>query len=154
MHCIKCLYFDTKVIDTRSSKAGIRIRRRRQCLECGHRFSTIEEAIREDLTVIKRNGVREDFNRIKLYNGIIKATQKRPISSEQVDDLISNIIKCIQQDFEQELHTKNIGQLVMNGLKSMDKIAYVRFASVYKDFTDITEFVQEINQLSTYEIPS
>jgi transcriptional repressor NrdR len=147
MHCPRCSHYDTKVTDTRACNNGFAIRRRRQCLECNYRFSTVEESLTDDLVVIKRDGRREPFERAKLRSGIIKATEKRPIQIERIDTLISDITKNIQRDFDQEIKSKAIGALVMDSLKAIDQIAYVRFASVYKDFRDISELAQEIDRL-------
>ena len=147
MRCPKCSFQDTKVIDTRAGKHGALIRRRRACLDCSHRFSTIEEALREDLVVIKRDGSREDFDSRKLHGGIKRATEKRPIESSKVEDIVLQITTAIQLEHDSEVPSSVIGEHVMEHLKKLDQIAYVRFASVYKDFHDISQLAQEIKSL-------
>ncbi|OIO60387.1 MAG: transcriptional regulator NrdR [Verrucomicrobia bacterium CG_4_10_14_3_um_filter_43_23] len=148
MRCPKCLHPDTKVVDSRSNKDNTNIRRRRQCPECSQRFSTLEETIREGLVVTKRDGRREDYDRTKIINGIKKAAQKRPINIEQIERITSAITDRLQTLFEAEIPSVRIGEEIMNQLKQVDKIAYVRFASVYKDFRDITELAKEIHSLN------
>lgn len=147
MRCPKCRYQDIKVIDTRAGKNGTSIRRRRECLKCGHRFSTVEEIQKEDLAVIKRDGRREEFDRTKLVKGLTKALEKRPIDSEKIETLVHNIILELQEKYDTEIPSGEIGETIMASLKSLDQIAYVRFASVYKDFHDISQIAQEINEL-------
>lgn len=148
MRCPKCKYEDTRVVDSRSNKDNTYIRRRRQCTECNHRFSTLEEIIREGLVVIKRDGRQEDFNRSKIVSGITKATQKRPISIEQIEGMAHLITETLQTKFDSEIPSSIIGEEIMKVLREVDKIAYVRFASVYKDFRDIEELVSEIHSLN------
>lgn len=147
MYCPKCGHKDTKVLDTRIGKTKLSIRRRRECLDCGHRFSTVEEILREGLVVIKRDGRREDFDRTKLFSGLRKACEKRPIQAEQVEMLIAEVIDALEREFDSEIPTKAIGEQIMNRLKRVDSIAFVRYASVYKDFRDIEEFAKEISSL-------
>ncbi len=147
MLCPKCRSLNNKVIDSRLSKNEVSIRRRRQCLDCDFRFSTIEEIMRSELQVVKRDGRREDFDRNKLINGLKKAVEKRPIERLQIEILISEVTAELNKDYDQEISAKVIGDLIMERLKSLDKIAYVRYASVYKDFRDINEFAKEISEL-------
>lgn len=148
MYCPKCGHKDTKVLDTRLGKTKQSIRRRRECLDCGYRFTTVEEILREGLVVIKRDGRREDFDRTKLYQGLMKACEKRPIQSEQIEMLVAEVIDALEGEFDNEIPTQAIGEQVMNRLKRIDSIAYVRYASVYKDFRDIEEFAKEIKSLT------
>lgn len=148
MHCPKCSATDTRVIDSRVGKNGRTIRRRRQCTECDYRFNTIEEILREDLVVIKSDGRREEFDRNKILTGIRRACEKRPIDLEQIDMLISDVLLDLENRYEYEIPSKSIGESIMDKLKNIDQIAYVRFASVYKDFRDISEMAEEISQLN------
>ncbi|WOO41962.1 transcriptional regulator NrdR [Rubellicoccus peritrichatus] len=147
MQCPKCGHQDTKVLDTRTGKASHSIRRRRQCLDCEHRFTTIEEILREGLVVIKRDGGREEFDRVKMLSGIRKATEKRPIQAEQIEMMVAEMVDNLEREFDSEIPSKAIGEHIMNGLKAIDKIAYVRFASVYKDFRDFDELAREVSEL-------
>ena len=147
MRCPKCSNQDTKVIDSRAGKNTASIRRRRECLECNHRFTTIEEILREDLAVVKRDGTREDFDPSKILKGISKATEKRPISPDEIENLVQAIMTSLQAKYESEVPSKAVGEEIINKLKSIDQIAYVRFASVYKDFRDISELKKEIESL-------
>ena len=147
MQCPKCSHPDTKVLDTRLGKDGLSIRRRRQCLSCGYRFTTVEEVLREGLVVVKRDGGREDFDRAKMLNGIRKATEKRPIQVEQIEMMMAEVMNTLQNRFDTEIPSQVIGQEIMDRLREIDKIAYVRYASVYKDFRDIEELMTELQDL-------
>lgn len=147
MRCPKCTSIEDKVIDSRISKEGNTIRRRRECLECGHRFSTTEMLIREGLVVIKRDGRREDFDREKLVRSIHAASHKRPIDEEQIAMLIEDVIDVLEAEYEAQIPSRAIGDAVMERLSRIDQVAYVRFASIYKQFRDASEFIQEINAL-------
>lgn len=147
MYCPKCSHPDTKVLDTRIGKGNLSIRRRRQCLSCEHRFTTIEEILREGLFVTKRDGTREEFDRNKVLLGIRRATEKRPIQAEQIEILIAEVIDSLEKEYDSEIPTKAIGEEIMNRLHAIDKISYVRYASVYKEFKDIDEFEQAISAL-------
>ena len=147
MHCPRCRHEDTKVIDTRLVKGNHGIRRRRECLGCEHRFTTLEEILREGLMVVKRDGSREDLDLGKIAAGIRKATDKRPVEAERIDLLISEVIEAINERFEAEVPSKEIGEIIMQKLQSVDQIAYVRFASVYREFRDIEELARVIDQL-------
>lgn len=147
MHCPRCHHEDTKVIETRLVKGNHGIRRRRECLGCEHRFTTIEEVLREGLLVVKRDGSREDLDLTKIAAGIRKATDKRPVEAERIDLLISEVIEEINARFDAEVPSKEIGEIIMQKLQSVDQIAYVRFASVYREFRDIEELARVIDQL-------
>lgn len=147
MRCPKCTSIDDKVIDSRISKEGTTIRRRRECLECGHRFTTTESLVREGLSVIKRDGRREDFNREKLLHAIRAACHKRPVDLEQLTMTVDDVLDELEARYETEIPSRAIGDAVMARLRRIDQVAYVRFASVYKEFRDVTEFVDEISNL-------
>jgi transcriptional repressor NrdR len=147
MRCPKCGCQDDKVIDSRASREGATIRRRRECIGCGHRFTTYEEIERDDLMVIKRDGRREEFSREKLHSGLKKAFQKRPVSPEAIENLLEKIVNEINEKYEREVPGSAIGELVMAGLREIDEVAYVRFASVYRRFQEATDFVQEVKKL-------
>lgn len=146
MLCPNCRK-DTKVLDSRVSSDGFSIRRRRECEKCSFRFSTLEEMEILDLTVIKRNGQREPYSKEKLENGLKKALEKRPVSQDEFRLLVNRIERDIQILHKSEVKTQDIGEIVMKHLKRFDKIAYIRFASVYRQFEDVKAFKQEIEQL-------
>ncbi len=147
MRCPKCGRQDDKVIDSRASREGATIRRRRQCIGCGFRFTTYEEIERAGLAVLKRDGRREEFSKEKLLSGIRKACQKRPISPKIVEDLVERIVNDVTDKYEREVPAEVIGKLVMEGLRQIDEVAYVRFASVYRRFQEATDFVHEVKKL-------
>ena len=147
MRCPKCTSANTKVLDTRTSKNETSIRRRRECLECGYRFTTIEEVLRADLQVVKRDGRREDFDRAKMLGGLKKAVQKRPIDVMQIEMLVADALSALEKEYDHEIPAKAVGEQIMARLKHLDKIAYVRYASVYKDFRDLDELAEEIDAL-------
>jgi transcriptional repressor NrdR len=147
MRCPKCGHQDDKVIDSRASREGSTIRRRRQCLECSHRFTTYEEIEHEGLMVIKRDGRREEFSKEKLFSGLKKACQKRPISPKVISELVEQIVDEVTDKYDREVPGMAIGERVMEGLRKIDPVAYVRFASVYRRFEEATEFVREVNNL-------
>jgi transcriptional repressor NrdR len=147
MQCPKCGTKDTRVIDSRVSSNGLAIRRRRSCQQCEYRFSTIEEIIREDLYVTKQDGRREPFDRNKMLAGIKRATEKRPVDGEQIEMLMADIMAELEVEFDTEIPSRAIGERIMNRLRAIDQIAYVRFASVYKQFRDIDELAKEISGL-------
>lgn len=149
MRCPKCDYEETKVIDTRTSEDGRKIRRRRECISCGYRFTTYEKAEEYPLLVVKRDGNRQEFNRSKIVNGIIRACEKRPITIEQINSMANDVEKAISKNYSEEVPTKQIGEYVMNELKKMDDVAYVRFASVYREFKDINTFLQELEKMKS-----
>ncbi len=147
MRCPKCTSIEDKVIDSRISKEGNTIRRRRECLECGNRFSTTETLVREGLIVVKRDERREEFDREKLTRSIRAACHKRPIDDEQVAMLIEDVIDILEAQFDTQIPSRAIGDAVMERLSRIDQVAYVRFASIYKQFRDASEFIEEIESL-------
>ena len=144
MRCLKCTSIEDKVIDSRISKEGTSIRRRRECTECGYRFTTLEVLVRDDMVVIKRDKRREEFEREKLVRAIRHACHKRPIDAEQIGMLVDDVIDDLESNYENEIPSEAIGDAVMLRLRKIDQVAYVRFASVYKEFRDVGEFVTEI----------
>lgn len=149
MRCPKCGNQDDKVIDSRASREGSTIRRRRQCLQCNNRFTTYEEIEHEGLMVVKRDGRREEFSREKLLSGLKKACQKRPISPKAIEEVVGRIEDDILDKYDREVPGVAIGERVMEALRQIDKVAYVRFASVYRRFEEVTEFVSEVNKLES-----
>lgn len=147
MRCPKCTSLETKVLDTRTGKNETSIRRRRECLDCEYRFTTIEEVLRADLQVIKRDGRREDFDRAKVLGGLKKAVEKRPIDAIQIEMLIADVLAALEKEYDHEIPSQAIGEFIMHRLKHLDQIAYVRYASVYKDFRDLSELAKEITDL-------
>lgn len=148
MRCPKCMSVDDKVIETRVSKEGETIRRRRQCLHCSTRFTTYETVIPADITVVKRDGRREEFKPEKLRAGINMACWKRSLSAEAVDKMVGDITNALALLHESEVSTGQIGELVMAALKKLDEVAYVRFASVYRHFQDADAFISAVQSLS------
>ena len=148
MHCPFCQAQDTKVIDSRLVGDGTQIRRRRECELCKARFTTFETADLALPRIIKSDGERQPFNGTKLKAGMLRALEKRPLSSEEVDAVFGKVLTQIRQLGEREIPSRMLGEIVMKSLKSVDQVAYVRFASVYRDFQDIEEFAQEISTLS------
>ena len=142
-----CGCLEDKVIDSRSVREDSGVRRRRECLACGHRFSTFESVIRDELKVVKRSNIREDFDREKLRRGIANACYKRPIDPEDINRMIDDVSQGLQRDFDREVASSEIGNRVMMALKKLDQVAYVRFASVYRKFHDVEEFINEIRSL-------
>jgi transcriptional repressor NrdR len=147
MRCPKCGHLDDKVIDSRSVRNGDVIRRRRNCLKCSHRFTTYEEVVKATLRVIKRDGRHEEFDRRKLINGVTRACEKRPISSQQVEALVDSIISELESEYEREVSSTAIGKKMMDRLEKLDEVAYVRFASVYRRFRDVNQFLSEVEGL-------
>ena len=147
MKCPFCGYEESKVIDSRPTDEGERIRRRRECLECAKRFTTYEMIESLPIIVIKKDGSRETFDRQKLLTGMLRACEKRPVSIETLDRAISDIETVIQNSLDREVSSDKIGELVMEKLKEIDEVAYVRFASVYRQFKDINTFMDELNKL-------
>ena len=147
MKCVYCGSMDSKVIDSRISEDGASIRRRRECLECGRRFTTYETVERIPVFVIKKDGNRELFDINKVRSGIMKACEKRPVSYESIDTLATEIEKTVYNLGSNEVSSDRIGDEVMKGLKELDQVAYVRFASVYKEFKDIDTFLAEIERI-------
>ncbi|MBQ1895065.1 MAG: transcriptional repressor NrdR [Clostridiales bacterium] len=148
MRCPKCGQNDDKVIDTRPSEENRVIRRRRECIACGYRFSTIERIEGLQFKVIKKDGTREEFSREKLMSGLSAACSKRPISNDQLMEIVNSVESLLQEQRNGEISSNAIGELVMNRLKGLDKVAYVRFASVYRDFTDVSSFTKEVEEIN------
>ena len=147
MKCMYCGCEDSKVIDSRSADEGRTIRRRRECVQCGKRFTTYETIEDTPVLVVKSGGTRQSYDPLKIKNGIIKACEKRPVSMEKIDKLVEDITKRIYNSMEQEISSKHIGESVMDGLKNLDEVAYVRYASVYRSFTDIDSFMRELQKM-------
>ena len=147
MKCPFCSFEESKVIDSRPTDEGQRIRRRRECLSCGKRFTTYEIIESLPIIVIKKDKSRETFNRDKLMTGLLRACEKRPVSIDTLDNMIDEIETTLQNSLDREVSSENIGQLVMEKLKKIDEVAYVRFASVYRQFKDINTFMRELNKL-------
>jgi len=152
MRCPKCASELDKVVDSRISKDGSTIRRRRECIDCGYRYSTIEKILRENLYVFKRDGRREDFDKSKIVNSLRRACQKRPVDAEQINILVEDMIDELENEFGMEIPSSAVGEKVLENLKNIDPIAYIRFASVYKDFRNLEEFMDEIGSLSKQPI--
>ena len=149
MKCPYCSYEESKVIDSRSADDGERIRRRRECLKCGKRFTTHEIIETVPIIVVKRDKSREVFDRNKLTAGILRACEKRPVSIQQIESMVNTIETKIQSALEREITTAQIGELAMEEIKKVDEVSYVRFASVYRQFKDINTFLEELNKLLT-----
>ncbi len=147
MKCIFCDFPETKVVDSRVAEGKDSIKRRRECIECGQRFTTYERVEEVPLTVIKKDGVREPFDRGKLIAGLLRATVKRRVSTQALEKMISDIEIQLRNEFKYEINSKDLGEMVLQKLKKLDKVAYVRFASVYRDFQDIDEFFSELDSL-------
>ena len=145
MKCIYCGFADSKVIDSRSTDDDNSIRRRRECLNCGKRFTTYEVIESTPVLVVKTDGTRQPFDISKVKSGIIKACEKRPVPMAEIDKLVNDISKKVYNRLDQEIKSKEIGEMVMEGLKNLDEVAYIRFASVYRQFRDITTFADFIN---------
>ncbi len=148
MKCLYCGCIDSKVIDSRSTDENTMIRRRRECIKCGRRFTTYETVETTPVLVIKAGGNREVFDSNKVKNGIIKACEKRPVPLFKIDKLVEDVQKQVYNSLDQEVTSKEIGEMVMNGLKEIDEVAYVRFASVYRSFKDISTFMRELEKLA------
>lgn len=147
MNCPFCAYEESKVIDSRPTDEGQRIRRRRECLQCAKRFTTYEIIESLPIIVIKKDKSRETFNRNKIMTGLLRACEKRPVSIDMLDRMIDEIEITIQNSLDREVTSEKIGELVMEKLKGIDEVAYVRFASVYRQFKDINTFMSELNKL-------
>ena len=147
MRCPYCHDNDDKVIDSRSSDGGKAIRRRRQCNACGKRFTTYEIMERLPLIVVKRDGSRQTFDKIKIMNGMLRACEKRPVSVDALEKITDEIEQELQNSLEREVSTTEIGEMVMTRLKDIDEVAYVRFASVYRQFKDVNTFLEELQKL-------
>ena len=151
MRCPKCTSIEDKVIDSRIARDGNNTRRRRECLECGNRFTTTETLVRDSMIVVKRDGRQEPFDRDKLFRAVRAACHKRPIDNEQMTMLIEDVLDAVEALYDSQVPTSAIGEHVMQRLRKTDQVAYVRFASVYKEFRDVSEFVHEISSLAPGE---
>lgn len=144
MKCPTCQHKETKVIDSRLNAEGTSIRRRRECLKCEKRFTTYEYVEQVPLMIIKRDGRRQPFDREKIISGIVKACEKRPVSIDRIEAITDEIGRTIQKKYDREVDSKIIGELIMENLSSLDEVAYVRFASVYRQFRDVNQFMNEL----------
>lgn len=147
MKCMYCGCTESKVIDSRSADEDKAIRRRRECVACGKRFTTYETVESSPILVVKSNGMRQSFDKEKIKKGVIKAAEKRPIPMSKIDELVEDVTKTIYNSMDQEISTKAIGELVMARLKVLDEVAYVRYASVYRSFKDISSFMAELQSM-------
>ena len=147
MKCPFCGYKESKVVDSRPAEDGSSIRRRRECLSCGKRFTTYETVESMPMVVVKRDGSRQTFDRRKLVKGMLRACEKRPVSLAQLEKISEEIEQELQNSLEREISTEHVGELVMEKLKSVDEVAYIRFVSVYRQFKDINTFMLELNKL-------
>lgn len=147
MKCPYCAHDESKVIDSRPTEEGEKIRRRRECLQCGKRFTTYEVIESVPVLVVKRDKSREAFDAQKLLSGMLRACEKRPVEYATLEKAVSEIEATIQNSFEREVTSEKIGELAMDKLKNIDEVAYVRFASVYRQFTDVSTFIAEVNKL-------
>ena len=153
MKCIYCGHLESKVVDSRPTDEGSAIRRRRECLSCGKRFTTYEKIDSLPLLVIKKDGERVPYNSDKIKIGIIKACEKRPVPVHSINELLASVEKTIFNSLRQEITSKEIGEMVMHGLKKLDDVAYVRFASVYKEFKDVDTFMKELQTILAEKPP-
>ena len=147
MKCLYCGCEDSKVIDSRSADEGRTIRRRRECIKCGRRVTTYETIEDTPVLVVKTSGNRQAYDAQKVKNGIIKSCEKRPVSMESIDKIVDTVTKKVYNSMEQEISSKQIGEMVMDELKTLDEVAYVRYASVYRSFTDIDSFMAELQKM-------
>jgi len=147
MKCPFCDYYETKVVDSRPTEEGHSIRRRRECVKCTQRFTTYEKIEHIPIVVIKKDGTRQEYNRDKILNGLIRACEKRPVSMMQMEAIADEVEKNLQNSLKREISSTMIGELVMNQLKDLDEIAYVRFASVYRQFKDLNTFLDELKKM-------
>ncbi|AZV56232.1 transcriptional regulator NrdR [Clostridium sp. AWRP] len=147
MKCPYCGYNETKVVDSRSTDDNMAIRRRRECLRCNRRYTTYEKIENVPILVVKKNMNREYFDRTKILNGLIKACEKRPVSRKQIENITDEVEKKINNNMITEISSSEIGEIIMENLKKVDEVSYVRFASVYRQFKDINTFMQEIKNL-------
>lgn len=146
MKCVYCGFGESKVVDSRSADEGNSIRRRRECLSCGKRFTTYEMIEETPVLVVKNDKTRQPFDPLKVKSGIIKACEKRPVAVADIDKLVQSVSKQVYNSLEQEIASAKIGEMVMTGLKDLDQVAYIRFASVYRQFRDVTTFIDFIKE--------
>ena len=151
MQCLFCKVDNDKVINSRTSVDGLSIKRRRECLSCGRRYTTYERIEESPLRVVKKGGTREAFDRKKILSGLLKACEKRPVSTDTLENIVNEIEREIYNKFDREVTSNFIGALVIQKLKILDAVAYVRFASVYREFKDVSEFIDELKPLMTGE---
>ena len=151
MRCPYCGCKEDKVVDSRATQEEAAIRRRRECLGCGKRFTTYEYVEELSLMVVKKDGRRESFDRKKILSGIIKACEKRPVSIEKMEEVVAQVERAIQKKYEREVPAEKIGEIVIEKLKSLDDVAYVRFASVYRQFKDVGQFMEELEDMLNKE---
>jgi transcriptional repressor NrdR len=147
MRCPFCSHIEDKVVDSREAKDGDAIRRRRECLECGRRFTSYERIDEIPYMVVKKDGKREQFDRNKVLSGLLRAAEKRPVSTAQLEKICDEVERNVQDSLDRELGTTDVGKIIMRRLKALDKVAYVRFASVYLEFADVSEFMSELKTL-------
>ena len=147
MRCVFCNHMESKVVDSRPTEDGWAIRRRRECMSCGKRFTTYEKMENPMILVVKKDGRREAFSTDKIRRGLIKACEKRPIAARDMDKIVSDVEKKVFNSLDQEITSTQIGEMIMDRLKDLDQVAYVRFASVYRQFGDIHTFMNELTQL-------
>ena len=152
MKCPYCNHNEDKVVDSRETAEGMAVRRRRECINCGKRFTTYEYVERTPLMVIKKDGRREPFNRQKILTGLLSACEKRPISMERLESIVTDVENELQKKFDQEVESRFIGEVVMEKLAETDDVAYVRFASVYRQFKDINQFMRELREILSKRI--
>lgn len=147
MRCMYCNHVESRVVDSRPTEDGWAIRRRRECANCNKRFTTYEKIENPMILVVKNDGERQTFDPTKIRTGLMKACEKRPVSAKVIDKIVSDVEKMVYNSLDQEITSHDIGEKVMNELKELDQVAYVRFASVYRHFRDINEFKEELNEL-------
>ncbi|KRM78206.1 transcriptional regulator NrdR [Lapidilactobacillus dextrinicus DSM 20335] len=151
MQCPRCHHNSLKVVDSRPADEGRAIRRRRECENCGYRFTTFERIEQTPVLVVKKNGTREEFNREKIMRGLVRAAEKRPVTMDQMTEIVDKIEHDIRQTGENEIRSEAIGELVMKYLASVDDVAYIRFASVYREFKDMSVFMKEVQEMMARE---
>ncbi len=151
MKCMYCGCLESKVVDSRTSDDGTSIRRRRECVGCGKRFTTYETIETTPIFVVKNGGARQAFDPNKIRMGIIKACEKRPVTPAQIDELVDEVVKRVNNSLAQEISSREIGEMVCEGLKNVDEVSYIRFASVYRSFTDTTSFMKELEKMIAKE---
>lgn len=147
MKCPFCENLESKVVDSRPTDEGQAIRRRRECISCGKRFTTYEKIEEIPIIIVKRDGNRQTYNRNKLLNGILKSCEKRPVSMDTIENIVDDIEKNLYNSLQKEITSIEIGEMVMNKLKNIDEVAYVRFASVYRQFKDVNSFMEELKKI-------
>ena len=147
MRCMFCNHMESRVVDSRPTEDGWAIRRRRECMQCGKRFTTYEKIENPMILVVKKDGQREHFDSTKVRSGLIKACEKRPVSAKDIDKVVSDVEKMVYNSLDQEITSHQIGEMVMDRLRELDQVAYVRFASVYRQFRDINSFKDELSKL-------